>query len=262
MSFDLAAYLRRIDYPGTPRPDRATLEALHVAHATHIPFENLDILLRRPIRLDLDSLQEKLVRGARGGYCFEHNLLFAAALEAAGFRVTQLAGRVRYRTLRLLPRTHMLLLVAAEGKSWIADVGFGVWGLLAPLPLVSGTETQQFRWSFRAVEEAGLWTVQSRQGGAWTDLYAFNLEPQHLIDFEMASYYVSTHPESRFTQTLIAQSIATDARYMLHNRELTVDRGAGMENRVLAGDDELLEVLGGTFGLQFPAGTRFNYGDR
>jgi N-hydroxyarylamine O-acetyltransferase len=262
MSFDLAAYLRRIEYPGAPRRDRASLEALHLAHATHIPFENLDILLGRPIRLDLDSLQEKLVRAARGGYCFEHNLLFAAALEETGFRVTQLGGRVLYRTHRILPRTHMLLLVEAEGARWIADVGFGVWGLLAPLPLVSGRETQQFRWSFRCVEEGGLWTVQSRQGSAWTDLYAFTLEPQHLVDFEMASYYVSTHPESRFTQTLIAQSIATDARYMLHNRELTVDRGAGMENRVLAGDGELLEVLAGTFGLRFPAGTRFNYRDQ
>src|SRR5688572_28214968 len=179
MRFDLVTYLRRIGYPDAPRPDRATLEALHLAHATHIPFENLDILLGRPIRLDLDSLQEKLVRDARGGYCFEHNLLFAAALEAAGFHVTHLGGRVRYRTHRILPRTHMLLAVDAEGATWIADVGFGVWGLLAPLPLVSGLETQQFRWSFRAVEQAGLWTVQSRQGGAWTDLYAFTLEPQH-----------------------------------------------------------------------------------
>jgi N-hydroxyarylamine O-acetyltransferase len=262
MSFDLAAYLRRIEYAGALRPDRATLAALHLAHATHIPFENLDILLGRPVRLDLDSLQEKLVRGARGGYCSEQNLLLAAALEAAGFRVTQLAGRVRYRTHRLLPRTHMLLAVEAEGASWIADVGFGVWGLLVPLPLVSGPETQQFRWSFRAVEKAGLWTVQSRQAGAWTDLYAFSLEPQHLIDFEVASYYVSTHPESRFTQTLIAQSISRDARCMLHNRELTVDRGAEMDKRMLAGDDELLEVLAGTFGLRFPAGTRFSYRDQ
>jgi N-hydroxyarylamine O-acetyltransferase len=261
MSFDLTAYLRRIEFAGPVRPDRATLDALHLAHATHIPFENLDILLGRPIRLDLDSLQEKLVRGARGGYCFEHNLLLSAALEAAGFRVTQLAGRVRYRTHRTLPRTHMALLVEADGARWIADVGFGVWGLLAPLPLVSGRETPQSRWTFRAVETAGLWTVQSEQDGAWIDLYAFSLEPQHLIDFEMASYYVATHPESRFTQTLIAQAIAAHARYMLHNRELTVDRGSGTETRVLADDDELLDVLAGTFGLRFPAGTRFNYRD-
>src|SRR5687767_10168065 len=129
MAFDLAAYLERIGYAGTPHPDRTTLAPLQLAHATHIPFENLDILLQRPVRLDIESLQAKLVEERRGGYCFEHNLLFAAALEAAGFSVTPLAGRVRYRTRRTLPRTHMLLLVSVGGADWIADVGFGLEGL-------------------------------------------------------------------------------------------------------------------------------------
>src|SRR5438093_5316594 len=103
--------MRRIEYAGSLAPSRQTLDALHLAHATHIPFENLDVLLGRPIRLDLDGLQAKLVRGRRGGYCFEQNLLFAAVLERLGFRVTRLAARVRYGTTRLLPRTHMLMKV-------------------------------------------------------------------------------------------------------------------------------------------------------
>jgi N-hydroxyarylamine O-acetyltransferase len=262
MAFDLAAYLARIGLAAAPPPTPAGLAALQLAHATRIPFENLDILLHRPVTLDLESLQAKLVQGGRGGYCFEQNLLFAAALEAAGFSVTRLAGRVRYRTHRVLPRTHMLLLVTADSADWIADVGFGLEGLLAPLPLLAGYEMQQSRWTYRVDGGPREWLVQIRRDGSWLDLYSFTTEPQELVDFEMASYYVSTHPESRFTQTLIAQSIATDARYMLHNRELTVDRGAGMENRVLAGDGELLEVLAGTFGLRFPAGTRFNYRDQ
>ena len=92
---DLPAYLRRIEYAGERKASRAVLEALHQAHVTHIPFENLDILLGRAIALDLDSLQAKLVAGRRGGYCFEQNLLFAAVLRAFGFTVTQLAARVR-----------------------------------------------------------------------------------------------------------------------------------------------------------------------
>ena len=120
---DLAAYLERIGYAAELRPDHATLAGLHLAHATHIPFENLDVLLGRPIRLDLPSLQAKLVAGGRGGYCFEQNLLFAAVLRQLGFAVTPLAARVRYRTTQLLPRTHMLLLVRADGADWIADVG-------------------------------------------------------------------------------------------------------------------------------------------
>ncbi|MHC5544329.1 arylamine N-acetyltransferase family protein, partial [Singulisphaera rosea] len=112
---DLESYLARIGYAGDLAPTLGVFEDLHLAHVSHIPFENLDILLGRPICLDLESLQAKLVRGKRGGYCFEHNLLFAAVLETLGFPVTRLAARVRYGTLQLLPRTHMLLRVEVDG---------------------------------------------------------------------------------------------------------------------------------------------------
>ena len=52
-ALDLGAYLRRIGYGGAGEPTPSALQALHLAHATHIPFENLDILLGRSIRLDL-----------------------------------------------------------------------------------------------------------------------------------------------------------------------------------------------------------------
>src|SRR4030095_2224883 len=104
---DLPAYLRRIGYAGELSPSRAVLDALHRAHVTSIPFENLDILLGVPIRLDLPSLQAKLVSGRRGGYCFEQNALFASALEQVGFKVTRLAARVRYPADRVLPRSPM-----------------------------------------------------------------------------------------------------------------------------------------------------------
>src|SRR5215470_13512347 len=259
MGFDLSAYLKRIGYAGNPRPTLAALEALELAHATHIPFENLDILLGRTIRLDIDSIQAKLVGGGRGGYCFEHNLLFAAALAAAGFAARTLAARVRYRTHRILPRTHMLLLVEAENETWIADVGFGLEGILSPLPLAAGRESRQFHWAFRLVEESGEWTLQSHRDGSWIDLYAFSLETQQLADFEMANYYTSTHPDSRFTRTLTAQLPTPEARFMLRNREFTVDRGKSVTSRPLRDDDELLAVLAEAFGLRFPAGTRFNY---
>ena len=92
---DLDAYLARIGYHGTLEPDLQTLTALHAAHVTAVPFENLDILLGRTISLDLKAVQTKIVAGRRGGYCFEQNTLFQAVLERIGFRVTPLAARVR-----------------------------------------------------------------------------------------------------------------------------------------------------------------------
>lgn len=257
-TLDLAAYLRRVGYEGALEPAEDVLRALHLAHATHIPFENLDILLRHPIRLDLASLQAKLVAGGRGGYCFEHNSLFAAVLEEVGFSVTRLAARVRSGTTTLLPRTHMLLLVRCEGRTWVADVGFGAEGLLYPVPFEAGEVSEQFAWSYRVVPEGDLWVLQSLHGDTWTDLYAFTLEPQHAVDYEMANHYTSTHPDSRFRRTVTAQLAAPGIRWILRGGELTVDDGATVTRRRV-GPDELLSVLDDTFGLRLPEETRFEF---
>jgi N-hydroxyarylamine O-acetyltransferase len=254
---DLQAYFRRIDYTGDLDATRSTLEALHLAHATHIPFENLDILMGRPIRLDLESLQAKLVSAGRGGYCFEHNLLFAAVLEEIGFPVTRLAARVRYGTDRVLPRTHMLLLVTAGGGNWLADVGFGAGGLLTPVPFGTGEVSRQFLWSYRVVEKDRLWALQTLRDGVWMDLYAFTLEPQEYVDYVMANHFTSTHPTSRFVQTLTAQMTRPEARTTLRNYELTIDTGTRIEREVLAAQDDVIAALSRIFGLQLPAGTRF-----
>ena len=261
---DLDAYLRRVGYAGPREPTAAVLEKLHLAHATHIPFENLDVLLKRPVRLDIASLQEKLVHGGRGGYCFEQNLLLAAALARIGFDTKLVAARVRHRGDRDLPRTHMLLMVRIDGADRIADVGFGGEGLLLPVPFGTAGETRHYRWTYRMVEEKpGQWLLQSqRSPGAWGNLYSFTLEPQTPADCDMANHYTSTHPDSPFVHTLTAQLPTPEARHVLRNRELTVDRGGGdIVRRTLRDDDEILQVLDGTFGLRFPAGTRFGYRD-
>ncbi|HEV3004877.1 MAG TPA: arylamine N-acetyltransferase, partial [Pirellulales bacterium] len=160
-ALDLEAYLDRIGFQGAVAPTLDALDALHYAHATSIPFENLDIQLGRPIKIDLESIQAKLVLRGRGGYCFEQNTLFAAVLELFGFRVTSLAARVRKGATRVLPRTHMLLEVHVEGSSWLADVGFGTGGPLLPIAMSPGRVSRQFAWSFRVVEEPGFLVLQS-----------------------------------------------------------------------------------------------------
>ena len=146
MAIDFKAYAARINYKGDFAPTLDTLRAVHLAHATHIPFENLDILLGRPIRLDIESITAKLIHGRRGGYCFEQNALFAAVLEAAGFGVKRLAARVRMGAAEVRPRSHMLLCVEAEGERWLADVGFGGEGLLLPVALNPDQVQPHFDW--------------------------------------------------------------------------------------------------------------------
>jgi N-hydroxyarylamine O-acetyltransferase len=252
-AFDLPAYLRRVEYAGSRAATGATLAALHEAHATHIPFENLDVILGRGIALDIASLQAKLVAGRRGGYCFEQNLLFSEALRTLGFDVTYLAARVRLGTSVLRPRTHMTLAVAADGVRWLADVGFGAQGLLAPVPLEPRAPSRQGPWTFRVADEDGLNVLQSSRGDEWQDLYAFTLEPQHRVDYELMSHYTSTHPSSPFTQVLTAQRIAPHVRRILRDRDYSEDRGHDVTTRTLAGAGEIRDVLAYEFDLHFAA---------
>jgi len=250
---DLDAYFKRISYSGNARPTLATLKAIHLAHATHIPFENLDVRLGKPIRLDVPSLEAKLVHGGRGGYCFEQNTLLAAVLEQLGFDVTRLAARVRLGAHRILPRTHMALEVDVHGHPWLADVGFGGGGLLEPLPLAE-RETRQFSWEYRLTMEDSHWVLAERRHRQWLDFYAFTREPQLPIDFEVANYYVATHPESRFVQTLTVQLPLPTTRYSLNNRTLTTTRPTGETTRPVESDEALLKLLADRFGLHVASG--------
>jgi N-hydroxyarylamine O-acetyltransferase len=255
VDLDLAAYLRRIGLSAAPAADLDGLRALHFAHATTIPFENLDIQMGLPIRLDLPSLQDKLVRRRRGGYCFEHNTLFLAVLEAAGFEAVPCEARVRLGTQEVLPRTHMLLLVSLEATRWLCDVGFGGEGLLQPVPM-DGEAHGQFQNTYRVAREGALRVLQSFHHGAWEDLYAFVPEPRYPVDFELANHYVSTHPESRFVKTLTAQLPGPEVRRILRNRAYAEIRGDEAEGRELA-PEEVVSHLRQTFGIEVPGGARF-----
>ncbi|HEY0342089.1 MAG TPA: arylamine N-acetyltransferase, partial [Steroidobacteraceae bacterium] len=137
---DVDSYFQRIGYAGSRDPTLETLAALHLHHPQVIPFETLDPLLKRPVPLDTAALENKLLFGGRGGWCFLHNLLLSRVLQAIGFRVTGLAARVTWNAPDDLvrARSHMLLRIdGLEGGPHIADVGFGGLTLTGPLRLVA-----------------------------------------------------------------------------------------------------------------------------
>lgn len=258
LQLDLPAYCRRIGFKGELAPNYECFRGLHLAHASRVPFENLDVLLGRGIRIDLPRLQEKIVGEHRGGYCFEQNGLFSAVLEQVGFAVTRLSGRVRFGKKEVRPRTHMVMKVDIEGRSYLADVGFGGLGLLDPIPLVAGEEFSQGIWKFRLTREGDWWVLQSYFGNEWGDQYCFDLEPHLPVDYEPGNFYCYGYPDSIFRQTLISQKSELSRRLILKNRELIELSSQGETKRLIRSDEELLQILEDQFELRMPAGTRFN----
>ncbi|WP_063042092.1 arylamine N-acetyltransferase family protein [Nocardia pseudovaccinii] len=227
---DLDAYLARIGYTGDRTPTLATLRALVHAHTTTIPFENLESILGRPVPLDLESLQDKMIRHRRGGYCYENVGLFAAALERLGFGVTGLSGRVTMGVSEgLRPATHALLRVTTgdDDRVWICDVGFGS-GPLAPYELVEGGEFSLGDWRFRLEHTTGeldsdLWVLHQFGRDGWIDRYTFTLNPQYRIDFAVGNHFVSTSPRSPFTARPFVQRFLPDVHHVLDNLTLITE---------------------------------------
>jgi N-hydroxyarylamine O-acetyltransferase len=256
---DLDAYLTRIGHRGPVAATEACLAALHEAHLAAIPFENLDVMLGREIRLDLPGLEAKLVAGGRGGYCFEHNTLFKAVLDRIGFRTQILMARVRLGSDEITPRTHMLLRVETESGALLADVGFGAQGLLRPIPLLPDIIHHVPGAAYRLRKESREWVLEGDVGADdFIDYYAFTFEPQYPVDVEVANHYTATHPASRFRRNTTAQLTRADRRLILRGYRFEIHRGDDCAIRELAGEAERLEVLASEFGLAFPSGTCFD----
>ncbi|WNI22796.1 arylamine N-acetyltransferase [Streptomyces sp. ITFR-16] len=268
-ALDLDAYLARIGWSGERRPTAAVLRSVHRAHALGIPFENVDPVLGTVPSLALSDLEAKLVRGGRGGYCYEHNSLFAAALRALGFEVTLLCARVQLGAGPddIRPRTHMLMLVRAAGEPdpYLADVGFGAAGsLLEPIALVAGAELHDAPRRHRLVQPPHdgpleLWQLQTRTDeGQWQAQYAFTVEPFEAPDFEVINWHIATNPRSPFAHRLYVQRTTGDAHLALAGRTLTVTPhdGGAREERELADGAEVENVLAGLFTIRLPEGAR------
>jgi N-hydroxyarylamine O-acetyltransferase len=259
---DLEAYLAHIGYRGERSRSVATLNALAAAHTQAVPFSNVDILLGRPVLLEAGAVQRKLVEEGRGGYCFEHNGLMQRVLATLGFAVTPLAARVRLEAPRRLvpPRTHMLLKVEADGESWLIDVGFGRLSIACALRL--GTEAAQPtpHETRRLVAKGGRLFHQMLVGREWRDIYEFTFDEMHPSDQELANWWTSTSPSSKFRTSLTAaRSLPGGGRVTIHNRQLSLHGGDGScERHEILSPEHLLSLLQQHLGLRYPQGTRID----
>lgn len=221
---NLDAYFSRIKFGDEATPTLATLRALHQLHTARIPFENIDVLLDRDIAIDIPAIETKLITQRRGGYCFEQNGFFMQALRRIGFQVEALIGRVMWMVPEdvLLPRTHMVLRVRIDDQWWLSDVGFG--GLVLTTPLLLDTDQPQAtdHELFRLLPQPYGYRLEVYLNQCWQPVYQFSSEPQQTVDFEVANWYTSKNPTSRFRHQLMLARATSDTRYTLMGNQLTI----------------------------------------
>lgn len=247
---DLAAYFARIQWSGGTSPTLQTLAGLIHAHTRRIPFENLDVLLGRQVRLDLPGLQDKLIHAGRGGYCFEHATLFAAMLEALGFQPVRHAGRVvLFEPRTAASRGHMFLTVPLDGMLYVVDPGFGPFGPRFPVPLSQHPANEATHWMAR---EGSWWVLHTTRDGKAAPGWMSTLEHENLVDFEMANHFTATHASSPFVNGIMLSAATPDGRVNVMNRDVTIRHGREEERHRLADRTELRALLATWFGFDLP----------
>lgn len=251
---NLDAYFARIGHAGARTPTLETLRGLSDAHVRTIPFENIDVLLERPMSLEPDALFAKLVTAKRGGYCFEQNGLFLEVLRALGFDAKPLSARVRLNAKRheTPARTHVFLRVdlGAEGV-WLADVGVGAASLTSPLRFVlDGAEQSTLHEPRRLIEEDGRTFHQIKYGPEWHDVYEFTGEEMPMIDRIVGNWFTSASPQSHFkNRLLVAKALPHAQRTHILNRDYVIRHGTETTTTAIGSPEVLLGLLASEFGL-------------
>ncbi|MCI0553304.1 MAG: arylamine N-acetyltransferase [Anaerolineae bacterium] len=262
---DIPAYLNRMHYSKPIKPDAETLRGLQIAHMMNIPFENLDIVLKRSIHLSEEALWEKIIVRNRGGFCYELNGLFAWLLKQIGFDVTYLNARVfNHRDGKLgIEFDHLALMVKIPNGSarWLVDAGFGD-SFNEPLNFEDlGEQVQGAALSGEAVSKGlrsyrleqttdGYITWQKNYDNSWERQYFFDLQPRRFPDdYEAGCLYHQTSPRSSFTRSSIISRATSDGRVSLEDGRLIITTNGQRAERPIANAEEYQALLKEYFGV-------------
>ena len=234
------------------RADLATLGAIHRAHQYAIPFENIDVQLRRPVVIDREANYDKIVGRRRGGWCYEMNGLMGWALEQIGFDVMRVgAGVMRVQAGDAQLGNHLCLLVRLE-QPYLVDVGFG--GSLAePLPLkASEREDRPYRLGLSELGDSYWRFAEIAHGDGDPFSFDFRAAPADEALLARKCQFLQTDPASPFIQNLVAQRRTADTHVSLRGRVLATTHTARVDKKLLNSADELVATLLDKFDLDTP----------
>lgn len=256
---DCKAYLERIGIHEIPEATAASLAMIQKAHLRSVPYENLDILMKKPIELEAEKLYEKIVVNRRGGYCFEVNELLGWLLRGLGYEVRDLFGRFLRGETGIPMRRHHVLMVWAKDDDvpWILDVGVGSGSPNVPMRLVPGEEVQDGTVTYRfARDDFFGWVLEENKAAQWGPVYCFTEERQATIDFVTTSFWCEHAAESIFNKAAMVSLRTEDGRKTIDGDEARIFEGDQVEVRKIGSWEEKQTILKDWFGIVLPPDAR------
>lgn len=244
---DPIKYLKRFDaYPVEENylQDLAKLQSLHMQH---IPFENLDVIRKVPIYLNLESIYDKLVNQRRGGYCYELNGLFCWLLQQIGFDAKMISATVMKPDGSYAKSdTHAAIIVELDAP-YLVDAGFGD-STISPIPLGGERHTDNSG-TYRIDEvEEDIYELTRENEREEKVLYRFTLEEKKLEDFHEGCVFNQVSEKSTFTHDDIVTKATPEGRVTLAGTTLTRTIDGRKEKQELT-EAEKMKLLEEEFGI-------------
>lgn len=248
-------YIERIGLPSEfvdRIPDEDLLNALQYAHVTNVPYENLDILDNIPLKLDEDSLYEKIVENHRGGYCFEVNAILDKLLNALGYVTLSCFARYLRGENKIPMRRHRIIIASSqefEGRYFV-DVGIGERSPRLPLKLQEGLVQEQYGETYRFEKDNFLgWVLWDCHKGKWEKFISFTEEPQLEEDYAATSFYCEKHLDSPFNKGNMLSIKTANGRKTVSDCEFRIFDGASVSVRTISDGIQLSKILKEHFGI-------------
>ncbi len=240
-------YFKRIGLPDDTKIEQnyEFLKKIQNNSVLHIPYENLDLLDKKPISLESDALYQKIVVENRGGYCFELNGLLSWFFKETGFNVKNYLARFLRGEDGIPMRRHRVVSVLLDDGEYICDIGVASNSPRSPLKLEEDTlqVVGNDKYHFEKDECLG-WVLYEYVKGEWSKLFSFTDECQYDIDFYQPSFYCEMHPDSVFNKYPKVGIKTEDGRKSINDREYKVfvdEKVAYVEKDI--SDERLKEIL-------------------
>jgi N-hydroxyarylamine O-acetyltransferase len=244
---DTAAYLNRFKAEESTDRTLAYLSCLQEQHMLHVPFENLDVIYKTPILLDVQRFYQKVVENGRGGFCYELNGLFCSLLGQLGFEAHLISATVQKEDGSwALKDSHAAILVHLD-QPYVVDVGFGD-SVRKPLPL-SGEAADDISGVYRIHAVNGTTYDLQRLENAWKTKYRFTTEPKQLEQFAPMCEFNQTSPDSHFTKTNLTTIATKSGRITLSGNTLITTTGPSKQKKTIS-PAEISDVLEACFQLK------------
>lgn len=231
-------YLRRIGIDQLEQDKFVALKQLQLQHLLNIPFENLDVIRKIPIKLDVKSFYEKVIKNQRGGYCYELNGLFHWLLKELNYDCYLVAATVlRPDGSYAMERSHATQIVELD-QPYVVDVGFGD-STYQPIPL-SGEVKEDVSGKYRLqkINDQTFELQREMEIGKWRSLQRIDMTPLTLEDFTEACHFNQTSPNSTFTKHDIVTIATLDGRFTMSDDVFTITKNGEKEKQKIENDEK------------------------